>query len=211
MAKVHATFAIFFIYLSMKMMVKIILCSIICLMSFQADAQDKGIRFVVSGGPSLYGTGDLPGYVFSNEVQFSLGRRFFLSPGLSFSSHADERYLTNYEFRFVTTGITVFTNLNLLLFHKNKHTLALGAGPVFRIQQRSAPDEYGQGLGSSGNQEVFFSYEGPMQTTAFGYNIAPSYLYRISSKVSLGARYLLQNDTHGDIITSGLLTIGLHL
>ena len=183
---------------------------LIILLGKCAFSQTIPTRIIVGGGPSLNGSGDLSGYIALNEINVNIGKRFFLSPGFYFSNHSQRYQFPNFEFRHVIAGINVFTNINVLFLNNKHHSIAFGAGPVLRIQNESAPSNLGEQLGRTGQREVFYIYQ-PSPTTTFGYNVAPAYYYKLSRKLSLGAKFILQNDTEGNIITSEMLFVGVNL
>ena len=173
-------------------------------------SQKKDFRLIIAGGYSTHGTGDLPGYSFLNQVDIELTKRFFISPGIQFTNHANTYPLTGYILNYVTAGINVFTNINYLLLNKVHHRISIGGGPIVRFENSSVPDETGTRLDENGNQILILKND-KLRSTSLGYNITPAYYYQCNSKMFFGARFILQNDTKGDMITSELFFIGVKL
>gem|GEM_PF-6462362 len=48
-------------------------------------------------------------------------------------------------------------------------------------------------------------------TVLAGYNVTPGYYYQINTRLFLGAKFILQNDTKGDVICSAIAFIGVRL
>lgn len=173
--------------------------------------QTKDVRLIVGGGLSKHGTGDLPGYSFFNQVDIQLNKHFFLSPGIQFTNHSQTDILSN-EFRinYVTAGINIFTSINYLILNKSHHRISLGAGPLVRFENSSVPREVGINLGSSGEQVLFLKYD-KLRSTSVGYHVTPAYYYQCCNKISLGAKFIFQNDTKGDAIISSAIFLGINL
>ena len=177
---------------------------------FAATAQKRDMRFVIGGGISLHGTGDMRGYNFLNQVDVMLTKRLYISPGIQFTNNAAKGVLTYFEVNYVTAGVNVFTNLNYLLVNKSRHQFAFGAGPMVRFQNSSVPTEIASNLSPSGEQILYIKYD-KLRSVSVGYNITPSYSYQYSKRIAIGAKVILQNDTEGDVITSQLVFVGIKL
>jgi hypothetical protein len=171
-------------------------------------AQD--VRLLGGGGISFHGTGDLKGYGFINQVDINYQKRFFVSPGLMFTNHSGEYRLTNFKLNYVTAGVNIFTNINYQFLKKPKHSIVLGAGPMIRFQNSAVPKMVGSSLGANGQQILQIEYD-KLRTVALGYNITPAYYYACNSKLYLAAKAIFQNDTEGDVLTSGIFLIGVKL
>lgn len=186
----------------------------ICILLFSvkiANCQTKDIRIMVGGGLSTHGTGDLPGYSFFNQVDIHLNKHFFLSPGLQFTNHSQTSILRNgFNINYVTAGINIFTNINYLILNRSRHKIAIGAGPLVRFENSSLPSQVGLNLAQSGEYVLILKYD-KLRNTSVGYQVTPAYYYRFSDKLFLGAKFILQNDTNGDIITSSLGFVALRL
>lgn len=170
-------------------------------------AQRRPVEIIVGGGPSFNGSGDLGGYTFFNQVDVSLGKRFALSPGLHFTSHAGNSVAGRYEFRYVTTGINLYTQLNYYVLNRPRHRIALGLGPVVRYQSNPNPGSIGL---TNGTILDLYYYE-PINSFSLGYHFSPAYYFRINRKFFIGGKGVLQNDLRGDIITSAAGFIGVVL
>ena len=175
-----------------------------------ACSQVKNVRLIIGGGSSLHGTGDLKGYSFLNQVELKLKNNFFLSSGLQLTNNSQRSNLTYFSLNYVTAGANIFANINYSVINRNRHQVAIGAGPLLRFQNSSVPSEVGTNLSSSGEQILFIKYD-KLRTISIGYNISPSYYYQLSQKVSLGAKFILQNDTNSDMLTSELVFVGFKL
>lgn len=188
--------------------------SAIILLLFTSDllCQYPGIRLFVGGGRSFNGSGDAAGYAFINQVDIRWGSRFYLSPGIQLTNHFQTQYIASYQLRNVTTGISVYTNLNCLLLNSRKHQIAIGAGPVGRLQSTSVPTDISYGVSAPANNPMLsIQYSEPVHTLALGYNVSPSYNFRVSPRLTLSAKLCLQNDTRADLITSEMILLGISL
>ena len=188
----------------------LLLSVLVFLLANVVKSQTYEHRLLIGGGKSMHGTGDLPGYSFFNQLDIQLNKRFFLSPGIQFTNHADKYYLSEFELNYVTAGTNIFTNINYFILNKTRHQVAIGAGPLLRFQNSSVPSYVASGLGASGAQVLTLQYD-KLRSTSFGYNISPSYYYQFSTKCFLGAKLILQNDTEADVILSSMALIGIKL
>lgn len=191
-----------------------VLAASVLLLFFRADlfSQDARIKLFIGGGYSFNGSGDAGGYAFTNQVDIKLSRRLFLSPGVQLTNHFEPLYIADYQFHNITTGINVYANLNCLLLNSRKHQVAIGAGPVGRFQSTTQPTTISYGSSpTSNNPRLFVDYQGSVHSLALGYNVSPSYSFRISPKLALSAKVCLQNDTQADLITSEMLLLGISL
>ncbi len=199
---------------SYKKVLRCLLVVIICLLCVRVNclSQESRIKLFLGGGYSFTGTGDAPGYAFANQFDIRLGKRSFLSPGLQLTNHFQTQYVAGYEFRNLTTGLNLYTNINFFVLNFTKHKIALGAGPVLRLQSTSLPSELAYGVTDRSNiPHLIVENKDPVHTLALGYNVSPSYYYQISRKLTLCARLGLQNDTRGDLVTSEMILLGISL
>ena len=186
---------------------------LVCILLFApviSFSQKNNIQLIIGGGPSFNGTGDMKGYNFLNEADIELRKRWFISPGLQFTSHATSTTIGYSQINYVTAGINIFTGINYLLVDKNRHRFAIGAGPVVRFQYSSVPVEAGSTLSVSGEQVIFLKYD-KLHTTSIGYNVTPAYYYQCSKKISIGTKFILQNDSRGELISSALIFVSVAL
>ena len=185
---------------------------ILCILSLtqMATCQTKDISLIGGGGLSFLGTGDMKGYSFFNQVDIQLNKHFYLSPGIQFNNNSQTYLLYDFKLNYVTTGMNVFTNINYFVLNASRHRISIGAGPVLRFQSSSYPREVWANLESTGERSLFISYD-KLHSTSLGYNVAPSYYYQCTKRFFLGAKFIFQNDTEGDVITSGLLFAGIKL
>lgn len=193
----------------MKQLIYILIT--VCLFSLKSVSQSNQTKFMLGGGVSFNGTGDALGYAVLNEIDISIGKRFFLSPGIQLNTHSKTENINVYQLRYVTSGLNLFTNINYKILNKSRHQVALGVGPVLRLQTASEPSTVYYSTTPMGEPMLTLKYDDPIKTLSVGYNIMPSYYYTISKKLFAGAKGVLQNDTRGDVISSAFLFFGVNL
>ncbi|MEO6453149.1 MAG: hypothetical protein ABIN97_03710 [Ginsengibacter sp.] len=97
-------------------------------------------------------------------------------------------------------------------FIKNKeHEVKFGAGPLLRCQASSYPDIYSiYTPAQTGVPEILVSFRQfeKQEIVSIGYVASLSYSYTLKSRVFIGARASLQNDTNADNITQYGIRIG---
>jgi len=175
-----------------------------------AFCQSKDIHLVIGGGPSMHGTGDLSGYSFLNQVEIKLNDHFFVSPGIQITNNSKTNQLTYFQLNYVSAGINVFANINYFVLNRSRHHLSVGAGPLVRFQNSSVPVEAGTNINAAGEPILFIKYD-KLQSVSFGYNISPAYYFQCTKKISAGTKFILQNDTRGDVIKTMSLFVGIKL
>ena len=67
--------------------------------------------------------------------------------------------------------------------------------------------EFGTNLNVNNEQELLLKND-KLHSVSVGYNLTPSYYYQINTRLFLGAKFILQNDTKGDVICSATAFIG---
>jgi len=55
---------------------------------------------------------------FFNQVDIQLNKRFYISPGIQFTNHAQTYSMPPWNLNYVTGGVDVFTNINYLIISK---------------------------------------------------------------------------------------------
>lgn len=188
-----------------------LLCVIFLCFHQLSVAQREAPHLLIGGGRSLFGTGDLVGYSFFNEVDLPLTKSLFLSPGLQLSNASRSYQLMNFTLQYITNSVNLYTNINYRILNRSRNHISIGAGPVVRYQNTSIPDGASATLQPSGEYALGLDYTQPTSTLTIGYNVSPSYSYQFSKKFSLGVKLVLQNDTQGDIVTSEMLFLGIDL
>jgi hypothetical protein len=174
-------------------------------------AQDQRVKWRAGAGHSFLGTGDISGYTFFNEVELRLKKRFTVNSGIQFTNHAGSYEFTDHAYRYAVSGITGYINVNYLLLLKPRHRIAIGVGPSLRYQNSSDPYSIGVRREPTGMYILEIDYRNPRSTWALGYVVAPQYEFQISRRCFLGARFMLQNDTEGDLLASQALTFAVGL
>lgn len=107
-------------------------------------------------------------------------------------------------------GVNVFTNINYLILNKTRHRIAIGAGPVLRFESSSYPLEFGINVNVNNEQELLLKND-KLRSVSVGYNVTPSYYYQINTRLFLGAKFIFQSDTKGDVISSAIAFVGVRL
>lgn len=187
----------------------IVLSAVFCFFTINSNAQKKELTLIVGGGRSSTGTGDMGGYGALNELDIPLSKHFSINPGWQFNTFSS--FIDFDRYRTITTGVNIYGNFNYKPLNNKHHVIAIGAGAFVRFQDSNVPDSYEYHLNAAGEGVWSYYYYSPQKTTSVGYTIAPTYFYKISPKLSIGARLMLQNDTQEDIITSGFLLLGIKL
>ena len=136
---------------------------------------------------------------------------FFLSPGIQFTNNSNAYILSsNLQLNFVTEGVNVFTNINYLILNRTRHSIVIEAGPVLRFESSSYSLEFGTNLNVNNEQELLLKND-QLRSVSVEYNVTPSYYYQINTRLFLGAKFILQNDTKGDVISSAIAFIGVRV
>lgn len=194
-------------------MKKCLLFVLILLLASRGFSQKKIRSIQLCAGKSWHGTGDLKG--FSVDVLYNqhITKKVDFSAGLTSTIHygkdggfnslfpgisPDERLI-----RFTTAGIQLSSLINYSVFYSHDNQLKIGVGPIVRFQSSSYPDSYGLYQ----NQNIFpepfyviYNYEKQNLVTS-GYNVALTFLTKISINSGIGVKAFFQNDTNGDVIT----------
>ena len=193
----------------MKKNILFVLCAIF--ITINVTSQTKEIRVMLGGGYSTNGSGSGHGYSFFNQVDIQLNKRFYISPGIQFTNHAQTYSLPPWNLNYVTGGVDVFTNINYLIISRSHHHFALGAGPFIRFQSSSVPLYACTTWDFNTNQKLLDIEYGKLRTTSVGFNVAPMYYYQCNNKLLFGAKFSFQNDTEGDVITAATVFVGVKL
>jgi hypothetical protein len=139
-----------------------------------------------------------------------MGKRLSLISGLQFTSYSGQRTIGSIRLNELTTGLNLFLNVNYPLISNAKHNVSVSAGPVFRLQNSSVPSKFEYNLSPTGAELYTLQFE-KSRSASIGYLGAASYSYKFNSRVFLGVKFMLQNDTKADLILSQALYIGLQL
>ena len=70
--------------------------------------------------------------------------------------------------------------------------------------------EFGTNLNANNEQELLLKND-QLRSVSVEYNVTPGYYYQINTRLFLGAKYIFQNDTNGDVISSAIAFIGVRL
>lgn len=70
--------------------------------------------------------------------------------------------------------------------------------------------EFGTNLNVNNEQELLLKND-KLHFVSVGYNVTPGYYYQINTRLFLGAKFIFQNDTKGDVISSAIAFIGVRL
>lgn len=199
----------------------ILLCVILTpIMAARVQAQMTDHSIQVSGGYSMHGTGDLPGFVAEVGYDHVFSKRFDWSNALTTTIHSGKDLLFAYPnspspgadrgLNFTTAGFQLTSMGHFAPISVRDQKVKLGAGAIFRYQSSSMPNAYGIYSDPRYFPEPFYVIYDPEPGNLFtiGYTFGITWEVRVAPRYAIGLKAMFQNDTNGDALTSLSLLFG---
>ncbi|SOE21577.1 hypothetical protein SAMN06298216_2034 [Spirosomataceae bacterium TFI 002] len=186
--------------------------TVLVFLTFSTFAQ-KPIQFKVGLNNSLYGSGDLRGFEYYNEIIFPINGHLSWAPSIHVGSGSNNP-IDNTSPRFSTTSIGTDFTVYFSPWQFEKSKIQMGVGPSIRYFNDGTPETTGFQtieIGNSLKRVYEYYYPIPSSYVSPGFSVVLDSELKVSNHWKIGGRVSFSSFLEGQTIAQLGLSAGYTL